>query len=65
LNEVGEAIERAASHPERHPIVVADVQRTVLRRFPYAIYFPRRDPLLVVLAVFHGRRDPLIWKRRA
>ena len=65
LNELGEAIERAASHPERHPLVFGDVRRTVLRRFPYAIYFRQRDQALVILAVFHGRRNPLVWKRRA
>jgi len=64
LNEIGEAIERAATHPERHPSVCGDVQRTVLRRFPYAIYFRQRNQVLVVLAVFHGRRNPLVWKQR-
>lgn len=65
LNEIGEAVERAANHPERHPLVFGDVRRTVLRRFPYAVYFRQRDQALVILAVFHGRRNPLVWKRRA
>lgn len=65
LNEVGEAIDRAVNYPERHPLVFGDVRRTVLRRFPYAVYFRQRDQALVILAVFHGRRNPLIWKRRA
>ena len=64
LKEIEEAIERSADHPERHPIVFSDVRRAVLRRFPYAVYFRQRDLALVVLAVFHGRRDPLVWKRR-
>ena len=65
LNEIGEAIERAATYPERHPVVFGDVRRTVLRRFPFAVYFRPRDQTLVVLAIFHGRRNPLVWKRRA
>lgn len=64
IAEVGEAIDRAASHPERHPLVFADLRRAVLRRFPYSIYFRQRDQALVILAVFHGRRSPLSWKRR-
>lgn len=64
LNEIAEAIDRAASQPERHPFVREDVQRAVLRRFPYAVYFRQRDQALVILAVFHGRRNPLVWKRR-
>jgi plasmid stabilization system protein ParE len=65
LNEAAEAIDRAAHHPERHPFIFRDVRRTVLRRFPYAIYFRQRDDSLVILAVFHGRRNPLVWKRRS
>lgn len=64
LSEIAEAIDLAALHPERHPFVLQGVQRAVLRRFPYAVYFRRRDQALVILAVFHGRRNPLIWKRR-
>lgn len=62
--EIGEAIERAAEHPQRCPVVFSDVRRTVCRRFPFAVYFRVRDNALVVLAVFHGRRDPVVWKGR-
>jgi plasmid stabilization system protein ParE len=65
LSELSEAIDLAASHPERHPFVLQDVQRAVLRRFPYAVYFRQRAQALVILAVFHGRRSPLVWKRRS
>jgi len=65
LKEIEEAIERSADHPERNPVVIGDVRRTVLRRFPYAVYFRQRNQDLVVLAVFHGRRNPLVWKRRS
>lgn len=53
-----------AEHPQQYPVVLKGVRRAVLRRFPYAIYFRERDDLLVVLAVFHGRRNPLVWQRR-
>lgn len=64
LTELGDAIEKAANSPERYPVVFESVRRTVLRRFPYAIYYLQRQDMLVVLAVFHGRRNPMIWKRR-
>lgn len=64
LRELGDAIEKIAASPERYPVVFESVRRTVLRRFPYAIYFRQRQDVLVVLAVFHGRRNPMIWKRR-
>jgi plasmid stabilization system protein ParE len=65
VSEIGEAIEKAAERPNQYPVVFGDVRRTVSRRFPFAVYFRVRGDSLVVLAVFHGRRDPAIWKRRA
>ena len=63
--EIEQAILGAAAAPERYPVVFGDVRRTVARRFPFAIYFRVRSNRLIVLAVFHGRRNPVIRKRRA
>ncbi len=62
--EVEQAVAGAASTPLRYPVVFGDVRRAVTRRFPYAIYFRTRGDRLVVLAVFHGRRNPLVWQHR-
>jgi plasmid stabilization system protein ParE len=64
LQEIDDVVLRAAAHPERYPIVTGDVRKAVARRFPYSVFFRTRDDALVVLAVFHGRRDPEIWRRR-
>lgn len=62
--EIEEAVSRAAATPKRYPIVFGDLRRTVARRFPYSVYFRVRTNSMVVLAVFHGRRNPAIWQRR-
>lgn len=64
VHEIEQAIAIAAAAPERYPIVFGDVRRTVARRFPYSVYFRLRLDSLVVLAVFHGRRNPVVWQRR-
>lgn len=64
IREIDDAVARAAAAPQRFPIVFGDIRRTVARRFPFAVYFRIRSDALVVLAVFHGRRDPIIWQRR-
>ena len=64
VREIEQAIASAAASPQRHPVVFGDVRRTVARRFPFAVYFRVRSDALVVLAVFHGRRNPTIWRRR-
>lgn len=64
IREIDEALGKAAAAPQRHPVVFRDIRRAVARRFPFAIYFRVRSDQLVVLAVFHGSRDPAIWQRR-
>lgn len=64
LREIDEAVLRAATHPERYPLVFADVRKAVARRFPYSVFFRVRSERLVILAVFHGRRDPTIWQHK-
>ena len=62
--EIEQAISMAAAAPQRYPVIFGDVRRTVARRFPFSIYFRVRNEALVVLAVFHGRRNPAVWQRR-
>jgi plasmid stabilization system protein ParE len=33
--------------------------------FPYTIYFRVRAEHVIVIAVFHVRRNPMIWRERA
>jgi len=64
VREIEIAVEKASTTPKRYPIVFGDIRRTMSRRFPYCIYFRERRDSLVVLAVFHGKRDPQIWRTR-
>jgi plasmid stabilization system protein ParE len=63
--EIEKSLIIAAKAPERYATVFSDVRRTAARRFPYSIYFRVRADALVVLAVFHGRRNPAVWQKRA
>jgi len=62
--EIDQAVVKAADSPERYSIVFGDIRRTVARRFPYSVYFRVRRDSMVVLSVFHGRRNPAVWQRR-
>jgi plasmid stabilization system protein ParE len=64
IHEIDQAITNAAAAPLRFPVVFGDIRRAVARRFPFAVYFRVRSDTLVVLAVFHGRRNPAVWQRR-
>ena len=63
--EIDRAIELAATHPERFPIKHATIRQVRARRFPYSVFYRIEPHRIVVLAIFHARRDPTIWQTRA
>lgn len=50
--------------PEQAPLVVDDIRKLPLRRFPYVVYFVVLPLGISVLAVIHGRRHPRRWQSR-
>jgi len=44
--------------------VDGETRRGRLRRFPYVVYYELAGDDILVLAVWHGRRDPEGWKER-
>ena len=62
--EIDRAIELAARYPERYPIQHEGIRCVRARRFPYSIFYMVESEQIVVLAVFHARRDPTIWQAR-
>jgi plasmid stabilization system protein ParE len=64
VSEIDRAVELAANHPERFPIKHNEVRCVQVRRFPYSVFFRPETHRIVVLAVFHARRDPTIWQTR-
>lgn len=51
--------------PEAAPVVLRDVRRLLLVRFPYALYYRLTERAIEVRACLHMRRDPRRWRRRA
>jgi plasmid stabilization system protein ParE len=64
-SEVERAIEAVAENPARFPIMYRDVRCIRARRFPYSVFFRVERTRVVILAVFHARRNPLTWQGRA
>ncbi len=65
IGEVRRVIDRISTHPELHGIVLKDIRRAAVRRFPYSIFYRVTPARIDVLAVFHDSRDPSEWQRRA
>ena len=51
--------------PNRYRVILGDVRCVYVGHFPYSIYFRVRSNCIIVLAVFHVRREPFILRERA
>ena len=47
-----------------HQIVVDDVRRKLLHKFPYFLYYQVEEARVVVVGLFHTSRDPQSWQDR-
>ena len=64
LKTVDAALAGVLRNPAAHPIVHGKIRRCLVRRFPYAIFYLIEPTKIIVLAVFHVRRNPTDWKKR-
>ena len=55
---VDAAIAYAARNPEVFAYVTGSCRRVLLRKFPFSLIFRVRGTELLVIAVFHHRRNP-------
>ena len=64
LDEFLACVERVAAAPNSYPAVDGETRRAPLQRFPYGLYYRIGLEELVVVGVFHGKRDPIKWQGR-
>ena len=57
-------VEIIADQPMQFPVVYRSHRRAGVRRFPYGIFFEVQVHRIVVIACFHGRRNPRRWQTR-
>jgi plasmid stabilization system protein ParE len=62
--EVQRVFDRLAANPLMHQVVFADIRKSVVRRFPYCVYYRPHTDRVEVVAVFHSSRDPSLWQSR-
>jgi plasmid stabilization system protein ParE len=61
---VVDTVEKIAETPLHYAGVEKGRRRAGVRRFPYGIYFLAEETRIVVIACFHGRRNPKHWQIR-
>ncbi|VAW76393.1 hypothetical protein MNBD_GAMMA12-2618 [hydrothermal vent metagenome] len=61
VDEVLSALQRT---PLIYKKVLKDVRRSVIKRFPFGVFYIVKDSNVIILAVVHARRNPAEWKGR-
>ena len=64
LLSVDAAINSIQRDPLQYPVIYKNVRRALTRRFPYQVFFIVDDFQIVIIAVFHGMRNPSLWQSR-
>lgn len=64
VQELQRVLDVIGGQPDRYPVVLGDTREAPLGRFPYCVYYRDRPGRVVVTAVFHTARDPVIWQGR-
>jgi len=64
LSAVEAAVAHIQKHPEASPVIIQDIRRKVLRRFPYSIMYSVRPDRIRILAIANQRRRPFYWRGR-
>ena len=64
IDRVTSLLEKICQRPAAYPITYRDVHRAVVSRFPYVIYYRVVSNQVIVISIFHGRRNPQDWQSR-
>jgi plasmid stabilization system protein ParE len=62
--EIDSVVQRMVDNPRQFPVVYKTLRRARTKKFPYALFFFTEQDCLLIVARFHGSRDPRQWKRR-
>ncbi len=65
LLSIDATIQSIRRTPQLYPIVHKEVHGDVVRRFLFGVFYLIEQQRIVILAVFHARRDPRFWQSRA
>ena len=66
--EFGVEIQRTllsiSDNPAQFPLTRGDIRRALLRRFPCGVHYLIEDNQIIVVAIFHVKRNPTLLEDR-
>lgn len=63
-SEIENLIKRISDSPQQFRRIRNEIRRAVLTRFPYTIQYITEKDRIVVLAIFHVKRNPTLLEDR-
>ena len=64
LSSVDACLESIRRQPEMYPLVHEGYRRSLIRRFPYAVFHELSEAKATIYAAFHTSRNPDKWRQR-
>lgn len=64
MQRIDDVLARVASYPYFFPVVYRNLRGAVVRRFPFVVFYEVTANEVLVVSVFHSRRNPEVWKSR-
>lgn len=62
--ELTRCFEFVLENPLLSPVAYRNLRKRKLHRFPYLVVYRATGKEVSVVSVFHGSRNPSVWKRR-
>jgi len=63
--ELTRCLDFIVQNPLLARVVYRGLRKRKLERFPYLVVYKVMSSSVSVVSIFHGSRDPEVWKRRA
>lgn len=64
VDAIDDALTSIEADPTRFAIIYREVRMSLVKRFPYAIYFREKGGQVEIVSIFHASRDPSEWQQR-
>jgi len=64
LRAVESCISAISRHPQQYPVVYNNLRRSLLRKFPFGIFYLVLSQSVIIVACLHGKRHPATFKTR-
>ncbi len=60
MNEIDSTIERIKLNPHLYQKIIVEIRKIQVNKFPFSVFYKTEDSTLIILRIFHNKREPVI-----